>query len=196
MEAVEGRERRRPATRRLVREGLQALAVATILALVVRALAIDFFYTPSGSMRPALEPGDYVLVNRVVYRLHPPRRGDIIVFHYPQNEEWDFVKRVVAIPGDMVEERGGTLRVNGALVAEPTITPEAAPPPATADVPARPIPPGRLFVLGDNRDASFDSRFWGTVDERNVIGKASLIFWSRGKRWWDVRWERIGRWLP
>ncbi len=196
MDAVEEREGRWPAARRRVREPLRALAAAGVLALVIRSLAVQSFYIPSGSMRPTLEPGDTVLVNRFVYRLHPPHRGDIIVFRYPQDERWDFVKRVIAVPGDVVEERGGRLWVNGALMAEPYVMRVGIGLRRVPDMAPLQVPAGRLFVLGDNRDASFDSRFWGAVDERSVIGKASLIFWSRGRHWWKVRWERIGRWLP
>jgi signal peptidase I len=171
------------------------MAAAAVLLSGMRAFVFTPIYVSSGSMEPTLQRGDFVLVNQLVYSLRPPRRGEIIAFQYPQHEQWDFVKRVVGLPGDQVAARGGQLRVNGSFVAEPYVIAAAADRPFL-DLQAGHIPAGQLFVLGDNRGASLDSRFWGTVTERNVIGKASLIYWSQGTHWWDVRWGRIGRWLP
>ncbi len=195
MEAVGEGQGRWPAVRRHTVQGLGTVALAAVLAVLIRVLVVAPFYVPSGSMRPTLEPGDYVLANRFVYYLHPPRRGDVIVFRYPRDERWDFVKRVIGLPGDVVEERGGRLWVNGAPVAEPYVLRASGGVPWIPQQGSWRVPPGRLFVLGDNREASLDSRFWGAVDGKNVIGKAFLIYWSRGDHWWDVRSERIGTWL-
>jgi signal peptidase I len=147
-------------------------------------------------MSPTLLPGDYVLVNRLVYHLRQPRQGDIIAFRFPQAHRREFVKRVIGLPGDMVMERGERFFVNGALLAQAQsaasddrLAPEGG-------QLSRQVPAGRLYVLGDNPESSLDSRFWGTVAERDVIGKAFLICWSRGRHWWEVRWNRVGRWLP
>jgi signal peptidase I len=147
-------------------------------------------------MSTTLLPGDSVLVNRLLYRLHPPRRGDIIVFRFPQADGREFMKRVIALPGDVVEERVGRFQVNGIPLPNRLSDQSDRGVAVTLNEAPRRIPIGQLYVLGDNQDASLDSRFWGTVDKRNVDGKAFLICWSRGKHWWNTRWDRIGRWLP
>ena len=177
-------------------ESVWGLAAAGLLIVLMRLFVFRPFAISSGSMQPTLDRGDFVLVNEFIYRLHPPRRGDVILFRYPQHEDWDFVKRVIGLPGDVVAARDGRLRVNGTPVAEPHVIPASEGDAPSPNLDALRIPPGQLFVLGDNRGASLDSRFWGTVDERNVIGKAFLVYWSQGERWWDVRWRRIARWIP
>jgi signal peptidase I len=192
--AVQERTRTIPRLRRWLDLGW-SLGMAVVMALVIRAFMLQAFYIPSGSMEPTLEPGDFILANRLVYDFHPPRRGDIIVFPFPRDEHWDFVKRVIGLPGDLVESKDGQVWVNGQPLHEAYL-----PPPAgalgTTDLPPRRVPPGQLFVLGDNRGASLDSRYWGTVDQHKVIGKAFLVYWSHGRHWWDIHWGRIGRWLP
>jgi signal peptidase I len=171
------------------------VAVAVVAAVLIRGFLVAPFYIPSGSMEPTLSPGDYILVNRLIYFLHPPQRGDIIVFRFPRDEHWDFVKRIIGLPGDLVEERDGHMFVNGRSLRETYMRHSVnGVAPATDLAPLR-IPPRQLFVLGDNRDASLDSRFWGTVDEHEVIGKAFVIYWSHDEEWWNIRWGRIGRWL-
>jgi signal peptidase I len=196
MDAIGEHARGLAAIRRRVPESILGLAVVAGLLFLAQAFVIQAFTVSSASMLPTLLPGDSVLVNRLVYHLHPPRRGDIIVFHFPQADGREFVKRVIGVPGDVVREGGGRLYVNGALLAQAqTIDSNAQLEPEGSQLP-RLVPAGRLYALGDNSEASLDSRFWGTVDERDVIGKAFLICWSRGKHWWEVRWNRIGRWLP
>jgi signal peptidase I len=172
-----------------------SIGMAVVAALLIRAFVLEAFYIPSASMEPTLEPGDFILVNRLLYDFHPPRRGDIIVFPFPRDEHWDFVKRVIGLPGDLIEARNGRVWVNGKRLTEAYL-PRPAGGPVTTDLAARQVPPEQLFVLGDNRSASLDSRYWGTVDEHKVIGKAFLIYWSHGPHWWDIRWGRIGHWLP
>ncbi len=176
-------------------ESALAVATATVFVFLVQAYVVDAFTLSSASMSTTLLPGDSLLVSRLLYRLHPPRRGDIIVFRFPQADGREFVKRVVALPGDVVEERAGRFWVNGTSLRNPSPGQSQRVTDALNVGPYR-IPAGQLYVLGDNQDASLDSRFWGTADERNVIGKAFLIYWSSGKHWWDVRWHRIGRWVP
>ena len=176
-------------------EFLRPVAVTVVAAVMIRGFLVAPFYIPSGSMEPTLMPGDYILVNRLIYSLHPPQRGDIIVFRFPRDEHWDFVKRVIGLPGDVVEERGGKIWVNGRSLLETYVQQSLGGlAPGMNLAPVR-IAPRQLFVLGDNRDASLDSRYWGTVDEHEVIGKAFVIYWSHRNRWWDIRWQRIGRWL-
>ncbi len=195
MDAVRDHAKGWAAIRRRTVESMPALAAAVVAALLIRAFLVQAFYIPSGSMEPTLEPGDYILVNRFIYTLHPPRRGDIVVFRYPRDEHWDFVKRVIGLPGDVVEERDGQFWVNGEPLREAYVQPAAQGMARPAKLDPLRVPPRQLFVLGDNREASLDSRYWGTVSQEKVIGEAFLIYWSRGKHWWKVRWERIGQLL-
>lgn len=174
---------------------LKSIALAVLAAMLIRGFFLQAFYIPSGSMEPTLLPGDYILVNRFVYDLHPPQRGDIVVFRYPKDEHWDFVKRVIGLPGDVVAEQDSRFQINGRPLREPYVEhTENGLAPGMDMAPLR-IPKDQFFVLGDNRDASLDSRYWGTVNEHKVIGEALLIYWSHGTHWYDVRWNRIGRWL-
>jgi signal peptidase I len=174
---------------------LRSTALAILVAMLIRGFLLQAFYIPSGSMEPTLFPGDYILVNRFVYDLQPPERGDIIVFRYPKDEHWDFVKRVIGLPGDVVEEHDGRFRINGKPLDERYVEHTEGGLAPGMNMAALRIPKHQLFVLGDNRDASLDSRYWGTVNEHKVIGEAFLIYWSRSTHWYDVRWNRIGRWL-
>lgn len=203
-----------------VREYVEAFAIALLIALVVRTFVIQAFKIPSSSMENTLLIGDHIFVNKFIYGYHiplttgrvlmlsTPRRGDIIVFVFPEDRSKDFIKRVVAIPGDTVEVRRKVLHVNGRPVEEPYVRYAEG----TAmdgfirsrdNMPPVTVPPGKLFVMGDNRDRSYDSRFWGFVDMDAVIGKALFIYfsvdWNSGVRWYEflrypelVRWERIG----
>ncbi len=175
-------------------EGILAFLTAGGLLVLGYAFALQVVPIPSASMFPTLLPGDAVLVNRVVYRVHPPRRGDIIAFRFPQASGREFVKRVIGLPGDVVDEEQGRFYVNGTRLAQVQPSSPNDAPAARTQLP-RLVPGGRLYVLGDHPETSLDSRFWGTVDEREVVGEAVLICWSRGTHWWQVRWERIGRWL-
>lgn len=196
MDVLHEHDEARPIVRRHPRGGILSVITAGALVLLVHAFVIRIVTVSSASMSPTLLPGDFILVNRLVYHLHPPRRGDIIAVRFPQAGGREFVKRVTGLPGDVVIEQGGHFYVNGALLARvqpihsnEQLAPEDSQPP-------RLVPAGRLYVLGDNSETSLDSRFWGTVSEGDVVGGAFLICWSRGKHWWEVRWRRVGRWLP
>ena len=171
--------------------------MAFVLALIIRTFLFQAFFIPSPSMEPTLIQGDRVLVNKVPYYFHDPRRGDIIVFSNPnpeatpdrgfvggffhwlfqglgfqQPENEDFIKRVVGLPGDVVEGMHGSVYVNGVKLIEPYLTQHTQPFPATT------VPAGKLFVMGDNRGNSLDSRFGlGFVPIDNVIGKAFVKIW-------------------
>lgn len=196
MDALREHTRGQTATQWSRRESVLAVATAGILVFLLQAFAVGAFTVSSASMSPTLLPGDFVLVNRLAYRLHPPRRGDIIVFRFPQADGREFAKRVVGLPGDVVGEQDGRLYVNGALWTQAQAINSADDLTSARSQAPRRVAAGRFYVLGDNPDSSLDSRFWGTVDEREVIGKAFLVCWSRGEHWWEVRWNRIGRWLP
>ena len=208
---------RRPKRKSLIREYAEAIAIAVLLALVIRTLVVQAFTIPSGSMMDTLLVGDYILVNKFLYgpeipladrRLpgfREPERGDIIVFKYPQDEKRDFIKRIVGTPGDVVQVRGQQVVVNGRPIAEPYVRPVdgALPPPPQPGYcgyayacESTKIPADSYFVMGDNRDNSQDSRYWGFVKRDKIKGKAFLIYWSwDSDRHW-LRWWRLGRYIP
>ncbi len=199
-----------------IRENLEALVIAVILALFIRAFVVQAFKIPSGSMKNTLLVGDYILVNKFIYGvkvpftnytvipIKDPKRGEIIVFKYPRDPSKDFIKRVVAVGGDTVEIRDKEVYVNGDpqkneaavhsdahIYSDPDIYPENFV--RRDNMAPREIPPGKLFVMGDNRDESNDSRFWGLVDVAAVRGKAFIIYWSWNKnKKIGVRWDRLG----
>ncbi len=199
-----------------LREYIEAFVVALLIALVVRTLVVQAFKIPSGSMENTLLVGDHIFVNKFIYGYHipytkgrilefrQPKRGDIIVFEFPEDPSKDFIKRVVGVPGDSVQVRNKVLYVNGAPVRENYVRYADGPgvegiPPARDNTPAVRVPPGKLFVMGDNRDRSYDSRFWGFVDMDKVVGKALFIYfsvdWSRDVSWYQVwRWPEFVRW--
>ncbi len=198
------------------REYIEAFLVALLIALVVRTLVIQAFKIPSGSMENTLLVGDHIFVNKFIYGYHvpytkgrvlsfrQPKEGDIIVFEFPEDPSKDFIKRVIGIPGDSVEIRNKRVIVNGRPLAESYVRYADGPgmegyPPARDNMPAFKVPAGKLFVMGDNRDRSYDSRFWGFVDMEKVVGKALFIYfsvdWSRDVHWYEVwRWPQFVRW--
>lgn len=156
----------------ILRLVLQPLTIGVIAALLVRATLLQAYSIPSASMSPTLEPGDHILVTP----LGEAGRGDVVVFRNASVGPGFFVKRIVATGGDHVEIRGGVLRVNGERVAEGYL-PKGT---ATSGRLEELVPPGHVFVLGDHRADSIDSRSWGFLPESEVVGRARLIFWSAG----------------
>jgi len=195
--------------KKLLREYAEAIITALILALIIRTYVVQAFKIPSGSMIPTLLVGDHILVNKFIYgtkipfsdnrilAFRKPEKGDIIVFKYPENPQKDFIKRVVATGGDMLEERNKVLYVNGQKVTEQYAQHYdqniriGTPDPRDNFGPVL-VPKHKLFVMGDNRDQSYDSRYWGFVDLNEVLGKALIIYWSWDPNDW-VRFSRIGR---
>jgi len=157
---------------------------------------------PSGGMSPTLVVGDHVYVDKLIYRLGAaPQKGDIIIFKYPKDEDKDFIKRIVALPGDRVELRNKQVIVNGDPIDDKRYTQRIDPGILEASVNPRDkfgpvtVPNNEYFVLGDNRDQSLDSRFWGYVPAEKIRGKAITINWSWSGtgQWYEwVRWERVG----
>jgi signal peptidase I len=149
-------------------EALETLAIAAVLYF-----AIDFVVArvrvENISMLPTLQPGEFVLVNKMAYQMGDFHRGDIVVFHYSPQE--DYIKRIIGLPGDMVEIGSGQVTVNGQIVEEPYIS--AAPQYAGAWQ----VPADSLFVLGDNRNQSSDSHRWGFISEQSVVGEALVVYW-------------------
>ena len=214
-------ERRKSA----LREYAEALSIALALALVIRTFLLQAYKIPSGSMEPALLIGDHILVNKIDYgfrmpdsffgfelpglshgryvmRLGEPSRGDVIVFVYPEDRTKDFIKRIIGIPGDTVEVRDGVVFINGKQSPDPHkhLTVQSELPQAFLfrgrNFGPITVPDEKFFVMGDNRDQSHDSRFWGYVDINDIEGKAMFIYWS-----WDgaeagvipIRWDRFGK---
>jgi signal peptidase I len=153
------------------------LGGALIVALVVTKFLVQAFFIPSASMFPTLAIDDRVLVNKLSYDLHDVNRGDLVVFERPASEAdsdiKDLIKRVVAVEGDTVGSLGGQLVVNGEPQDEPYVATGAE----TSGVDAQTIPPGYVFVMGDNREDSRDSRFFGPLDEELIIGRAFVKVW-------------------
>ncbi len=182
-------------TRRFAWELAQTLVLAAIIFFTVRALAQNFRVEGS-SMEPGLHNDQYLLVNKAIYQkinlktlskyipfvhagssptryiFHGPHRGDVIVFRFPRDPTRDFIKRVIAVPGDSVEVVHGDVYVNKVKLNEPYVTN-----PANYDVPLQTVPAGEYFVLGDNRSNSYDSHLWGNVPEQNIIGQAMFSYW-------------------
>lgn len=159
-------------------ETLDASIFAAVLSLLIITFIVQAFFIPSGSMEPTLQIGDRILVSKFAYRLGPIHRGDVVVFHYPLNPGKDFVKRVVALGGETVELRDGVVLINTVPIPEPYPTALGGGDRAcTSNYGPQRVPPGDLFVLGDNRCNSEDSRFFGFLPDKNVVGKALLIYW-------------------
>lgn len=155
----------------LVRLVLEPLAVAIGLAAAARA-AVHIYSIPSRSMAPTLEVGDQIVVTR--YMRTEPERGEVIVFRSPLAADELMVKRVIGVPGDVVDSRLGRVRVGGHTLAEPYVLRAAA----TGAIEAQIIPADSYYVLGDNRDDSLDSRAWGYVSRERIVGRARLVLWS------------------
>ncbi|MHB1421156.1 MAG: signal peptidase I [Bacillota bacterium] len=151
----------------------QSVLIAVVLALVIRMFLFHPFFIPSGSMEPTLMVGDRIIVNKFVYRFKQPERGDVIVFKYPLDPQRDFIKRVIGLSGEKVEIRSDHLLINDKMVPEPYL-----PKGLQFDNfgPVK-VPEDNLLVLGDNRNSSQDSRVWGALPKKNIIGKAFVIFW-------------------
>jgi signal peptidase I len=180
-----------PPVRRKMLRIARRLLVLALIALAVKIFIGEAALVPTPSMEGTVLVGDHLLLNKAAYgpeipfshlrlpRLARIQRGDIIAFHYPKDPTQNFLKRVVAIGGDTVQIRRGILYINGLPTPEPYVVHRAHWRSAEEEnMPPVPVPAGHLFVLGDNRDNSDDSRFWGTVPEQNVIGEPLLVYWS------------------
>ncbi len=169
-------EARTRAFARGVLEVLQALAIAVLISVGLNVLVVQVTEVRQRSMEPTLLSGDRVLVSKVDYRLHPPERGDIIVFRPPIDTNIPYVKRIIGLPGDTIDLRDGKVVVNGKVLDEPYAFGQTTVRGGQVRFPFR-VPPGQLFVLGDDRPVSGDSREWGAFPDDNVIGKVILKFW-------------------
>jgi len=152
------------------RDLIETILMAVVLFLLLNA-ATSRVRVYNISMQPTLHEGNLLVVNKLAYKLGEPKRGDIIVFHYQGTVTEDYIKRVIGLPGDTVDVRGGIVRVNGQAITEPYI----------AELPGYTgtwkVPEGELFVLGDNRNHSSDSHDWGFVEQEWVVGRAIIVYW-------------------
>lgn len=155
----------------MVREVVETVGLAVIIFLIIR-VGIQNYRIEGASMEPNFHDGEYLIVNKLAYRLGEYERGDVIVFKYPNDPTKDYIKRVIGLPGDTVEIRAGDLYVNGVLIEEPY--PHM---PNTRDEPQTVVDAGHLYVMGDNRPASSDTRSWGQLGQEFVIGQAWLAIW-------------------
>ena len=171
--------REKPSTSRNLVEWVVILGGALLVAFVVKTFLFQAFFIPSPSMVPTLEVHDRVLVNKLSYRMHEVNRGDVVVFERPPNDAGairDLIKRVVAVEGDTIETRGDTLYVNDEPVREPYVKTSSI----GAAVARRTIPTNQVFVMGDNRANSSDSRVFGPIPEDTIVGRAFVKIWPLG----------------
>ena len=208
--------RARARTKSAVREYVEAIVLAILLTVVIRGLVIQAFRIPTGSMEDTLQVGDFLFVNKMIYgseidigwqgqrfvyfrfpAIREPKPGDIIVFRFPEDPARDFIKRCVAVGGQQVEIRDKVLYVDGKPREEPYVThkdPRIIPRETTQRDNFGPyvVPQGHLFMMGDNRDNSHDSRFWGALPRNLVKGQAMILYWSWDE---DRRMPRVERLL-
>ncbi len=179
-----------------LREYVEAFAIAILLALFIRTFVVQAFKIPSGSMLPTLQIGDHLLVSKFIYGIKvpfsgktlipfkSPQRGDVVVFKYPKDRSIDYIKRIVGVSGDTLTIKNKQVYLNNEAIEDPhahfTSTSIVTGSPRDNYSPVT-IPEGKVFVMGDNRDNSHDSRFWGYVDQQDILGKAFIIYWS-----WDI----------
>lgn len=192
-----------------LREYIEAFVLAVLIALFVTTFIVKTYKIPSGSMKPTLLVGDQIMVNRFIYGIKipyfrktiipvgEPKRGDIVVFICPVDRSKDFIKRVIGLGGETIEIKNKKVFINGAeyedgksIRIDSSIIPAEVNPrdnfgPVT-------VPAGSIFVIGDNRDESLDSRFWGFVDLKDVEGQAFMVYWSWNSEDTTLRWQRIG----
>lgn len=192
------------------RQNVESFAMAGFIALAIRSSVVQAFWVPSGSMLPTIQIGDHLFVNKLAYGVHvpfigtelvktgEPKRGEIVVFLSPVDHNTDLIKRIIAVAGDTIEVRDKKLFVNGALI----VYPQAYFSDGEALDPRQPkrdnygpvvVPPGKFFVMGDNRDRSYDSRFWGFANVEDIKGRATFIYYSRDGGW--PRLERFGHFV-
>lgn len=209
--------RRRPEKKKksVIREYLEALIWAVVLALIIRTWGVQAFKIPSGSMIPTLLIGDHLLVSKssygiklpfsdlVIIPIGDPARGDIVVFRFPEDKDKDFIKRIIGLPGDTVEVKDKAVYINGKKLkdrwgtyTDNVVLPQGVQPRDNFG-PVK-VPEDQYFVMGDNRDQSYDSRFWfggrgGFVPRNDILGRAVIIYWSWTDHGFGVRWDRIGK---
>jgi signal peptidase I len=166
--------------KREIREWGESIVIAFILAMIIRTFVVQAFKIPSGSMRPTFMEGDRILVSKFIYKFKEPQIGNIVVFKYPEDKRKDFVKRMIAVGGQTVEIKEGDIYINGKLVMDPQVVKDVyyynRGDYGQMDQVIN-VPRDSYYVLGDNSGSSRDSRYWGFVPKKNLLGKAFFIYW-------------------
>ena len=178
---------RLPAGARAILDWIVVIAVALLVAFVVRTFVIAHFVVEGESMYSTLDTGDRVFVNKLSYRMHDPNRGDVVVLHQITGaSERDLIKRVIGLPGETVEVRNCNVLIDGRVLNEPYLDPEVVTPTnCGGDYSLQgPVPENHVFVMGDNRGGSQDSRAIGTIDEDDIVGRAFVVFWPQSHWQW------------
>lgn len=179
-----------PSRARHVLEWVAVLALAALVAVLLRAFVFEVYSVPSGSMEPTILPGDRILVVKAFFNPADLKPGAIVVFRRPARDKPgvcappevnDLVKRIVGLPGQTISSRGNTVLVNGKPLAQPYLPPNTKLGPAIS--PPVHVPKGQYFVLGDNRDISCDSRYWGTIKGSSIVGQVVAVIWRNGHPW-------------
>jgi signal peptidase I len=210
--AKDDKSKTKEKTKSNVKEYIESIIIAILIALFIRTFIICAYKIPSRSMVETLLVGDHILVNKFLYGVkipllrntiipvREPKRGEIVVFIFPNDRSKDFIKRVIGVGGDTIEIKNKKIFINGkeysdsyGIYSDNIIYPATMQPrdnygPVT-------VPKNSIFVMGDNRDESLDSRFWGFVDLKDVEGKAFIIYWSWNREDHNLRWQRLGNLL-
>jgi signal peptidase I len=191
--------------RKKIWEYIRVIVTSLILVFIIRTSIVQAYKIPSGSMIPTLLIGDHLLANKFIYGLQipfiskrlfdlgKPQKGDIIIFPSPEDPSKDLIKRVVAVEGDLIEERDKQIFINGRPMDEPYAQHvDNSLSDRRDNFGPYLVPKGKLFAMGDNRDQSYDSRFWGYVEMKNIKGKAMILYWSWDSERHFPRFDRIG----
>ncbi len=195
-----------------VKEYVESIIIAILIALFIRTFLVCAYKIPSRSMVPTLLVGDHILVNKFIYGVkipllrrtiipfREPQRGEIVVFIFPNDRSKDFIKRVIGVAGDKIEIKNKKIFINDrefkdsyGIFSDSLILPQSLQP--RDNFGPIIVPEKSIFVMGDNRDESLDSRFWGFVDLKDVEGKAFVIYWSWNRDENNLRWQRLGQLL-
>ena len=172
--------------RRALLDWVIVIAVALLVAFLVRTFVLAHFVVDGTSMSTTLHDGDRVFVNKLSYRLHDPGRGDVVVLHEIRGTtDRDLIKRVIALPGETIEMRNCEVTIDGKKLDEPYLDPQVVTPGnCGGDTPPTPVPENHVFVMGDNRGGSLDSRALGPIDEGDLVGRAFVVFWPKSDWQW------------
>ncbi|HOG10959.1 MAG TPA: signal peptidase I [Smithella sp.] len=199
-------------TKSKVKEYVESIIIAILIALFIRTFIICAYKIPSRSMVPTLLVGDHILVNKFIYGVKipllrrtiipvsEPKRGEVVVFIYPNDRSKDFIKRVIGVAGDKIEIKNKKIFINDeefkdsyGIFSDSLVLPQSLQP--RDNFGPIIVPEKSIFVMGDNRDESLDSRFWGFVNLKDVEGKAFVIYWSWNRDENNLRWNRLGQLL-
>lgn len=174
------------------------VVILSTVQIATRIYILQMSKIPSGAMRETIQIGDHIFIDKLIYTLREAKRGDVVVFPFPENPSKNFLSRVIGLGGEILEIKDKRLIINGKALSEPYATHidnyiiSKNQQPRDNLGPLK-IPQDAVFVMGDNRDQSYDSRFWGPVKKTSLKGKARWIYWSWDKEMYDVRWDRIGK---